>query len=152
VASLFEPDTFRGQTPDFDFVCEQSDTLKGIATMRARLVTAGNNDFTSGMREWVGLGWYQMAGYSLMRAHCCEKAADLRWPFELICPVDAELKKIEQAVGARDRPRVETSLDAYSEQVTCLSRAGQKEVFGQVNPPGAGRPKLDNMLERARLK
>jgi hypothetical protein len=120
--------------------------------MRSRLVTAGEQDVTSGMREWVGLAWYQMAGYSLMRAQCCPKPPPLSWPFALICPVDRALQGIEKAVAAGDKADVQHEIEDYAEQITCLSRAGQKEIFGQINPPGAGRPKLDSMLDRADLK
>ena len=113
------------------------------------MVIGASGKVTDGMREWGGLGWYEMATYALLRARCCASSPPLKWTFDLACPVDQPLARLQEAVTARDQTAIDEAVKDYSKQVVCLNQFGQAENFGQTALPGAGITGFKIVLERA---
>jgi hypothetical protein len=149
VRALFPRGSFDYRKPTFAFVCEQADPLKGGTEVRSQLVLGGGQNVTDGMRLWAGLGWYEMAAYSVLRAHCCANPPELRWNFKLVCTVDQSLAKLEAAVAKKDKAAVAEAAEGYLGDARCLSQFGQGRNFGQAAPPGAGRASFEKLLGAA---
>ncbi|RLB64126.1 MAG: hypothetical protein DRI90_05360 [Deltaproteobacteria bacterium] len=148
VAAIFSPGTFR-KKPNFEFLCTQTNPRIGGLDVRARVVLGASGNVTDGMREWAGLGWYEMAAYGLLRARCCSSSPPLKWTFDLVCPVDESLARLQKAVAARDQAAIQEAVKDYTKQVICLSKFGQAENFGQTASPGAGITAFNVLLGRA---
>jgi hypothetical protein len=148
VTAVFAPGSFN-KKPNFEFLCTQTNPRIGGTDVRARVVIGAGGKVTDGMREWGGLGWYEMAAYGLLRAHCCASAPPLKWTFDLVCPVDQSLAGLQEAVVAKDEAAVQAAVKAYSKQVRCLSKFGQAMNFGQTASPGAGITGFQTLLRRA---
>jgi hypothetical protein len=150
VAALFPGGTFAKQKPDFAFVCEEADPLRGGTLVRSQLIRAGgDSSSTEATREWVGTGWYMIAAWTLLRARCCAAPPKPRFGFEVVCPVADELAALEAALRKKDDAGVAKALEAYTKQMRCISKFGQAENFGMVGPPGADIAAFEKMLGRA---
>jgi hypothetical protein len=151
VSGFFDAKSFPQNQPDFSFVCAMADPIKGGTEVRSKLVSAaGVGLVTAAMRDWAGLGWYEMAGYSLLRSACCAKPPALSWTFAPACPVERALTALEEAIATRDRAGMDAALDTYNNDVVCLNQFGQAPNFGQTGPPGAGRPAFEKLRDRLR--
>lgn len=148
VVELFAPKTFR-KTPNFDFLCTKDNPRKGGTDVRTRVVVGAGGKLTDGMREWAGLGWYEAAAYGVLRARCCPSPAPLKWSFNLVCPVDQSVDRLQKGVVSRDAKAIDEAVKDYSKQVRCLSKFGQASNFGQTGSPGPGVSLLKLFIERA---
>ena len=150
VTEAFKPDTIGNlEGLSFEFVCAQNNPLKGGTSMRARLVTAaGKGRVTDAMREWAGLGWYEMAAYSIIRVRCCQQVEPVSFHFNLACPIDTAINDWEEALVGGNRESVEDAVSDYSKAVRCLSQFGQSTNFGRNGPPGAGVTALRRIIAR----
>ena len=128
--------------PDFSFVCADADPIKGAAAVRAQLVSAHKN-MSEGMREWALLGWYELAAFSVLRAHCCPSASPLQPP-EVprgCTPVSDALGVIATAAAGTSDPgdaSLKKAVDAYTDDIHCIVRAGIAARFGRVGNPQGG--------------
>jgi hypothetical protein len=150
VAALFPEHTFKAK-PDLAFVCTEANALTGATEVKSQVVLGSTGGVSQGMRLWAGLGWYNMAAYSLLRTQCCAEVPKLTWKFDLMCPVDERLAEIETAMGAKDIDELEASIERYTKDVRCLSKFGQANNFGQSSGAGAGVLALRKLLEKAGL-
>ncbi|MBW2456270.1 MAG: hypothetical protein JRI68_17255 [Deltaproteobacteria bacterium] len=148
VVALFPTETFK-KTPNFAFLCTKDNPRTGGTDVRARVVLGAGGKVTDGMREWAGLGWYEAAAYGVLRARCCPSPAPLKWSFNLVCPVDQSVAKLQKGVVARDAAAVDGAVKDYSKQVRCLSKFGQATNFGQTGSPGPGVTLLKRFIDRA---
>lgn len=140
--------TFAKKQIPLGFVCEQADPHRGATELKSRIVKAGMGDVTEGMRFWAGLGWYEMAAFSVLRAHCCASRPPLKYRFPLACPIDQALRDLEAAAEKRDAAATKKALDDYRARAICLDRVGQAGSLGQATPPGAGRKHVEKLVER----
>ncbi len=150
VKRAFAPDSLgSASTPTFGFVCDETNPLKAGTEMRARLLlAAGRGVVTPAMRLWAGLGWYEMAALSLLRAHCCGDLAPLTFHFKLACPIDEALARWETVIRTGDRAQIDAAVDDYHQAVRCLSQFGQSQNFGRDAPPGADITPLREIIAR----
>ncbi len=141
VKPLFPAESFDAAS-DFAFVCAEVDPIKGGAGIRTQLVRARKN-MSDGMKEWALLGWYELAAFSVLRAHCCPSAPPLQLP-ELprgCTPVPEALGAIAAAAAATTDPddkALKKAVDAYTDDVHCINRAGIAARFGRVGNPQGG--------------
>ena len=150
MAAFFPSDTFKAK-PELEFVCSEPNPLKGATEVKSQVVLGSKGGVSQGMRVWAGLGWYHMAAYSLLRTQCCGEVPKLEWSFDLVCPIDERLAELETAMRAKSPSDIDAALDRYAKEVTCLSKFGQANNFGQSSPAGAGIVALRTMLEAAGL-
>lgn len=153
VSALFAPGTFDQRKPDFSFVCTDPYPRHGITEVQAQVVLGrgSSSGVTEGMREWAGLGWYQLAAYAMFRGHCCAPPPELNWTFDLACPLDEAMEKIEQATTDRDQASLEAAMEEYTRQARCITKLGQASNFGQSALPGAGTNALKTIMGRLGL-
>lgn len=130
------------------FVCEQADPHRGATELKSRIVKAGLGDVTEGMRFWAGLGWYEMAAFSVLRARCCPSRPPVKYRFPLACPIDQALRDLEAALEKRDAAATSKALDDYRARAICLDRVGQSGSLGQATPPGSGRKQVEALVKR----
>jgi hypothetical protein len=141
VKPLFPADSLDASS-DFAFVCAEADPIKGGAAVRTQLVRAHKN-MTDGMKEWALLGWYELAAFSVLRAQCCPGAPPQKLP-ELprgCTPVPDALGEIAAAARATSEPAdpaLKKAVDAYTDDVHCVVRAGLATRFGRVGNPQGG--------------
>src|SRR5262249_21090343 len=103
VLPLFPPESFDAAT-DFSFICSETDPIKGGASIRMQLVRAHHN-VSEAMKEWALLGWYEMASFAVLQAHCCPSVAPLKLPEVHGCPsMPDALAAIASAAGATSDP------------------------------------------------
>ena len=138
--------TFAKKTLPLGFVCEEEDPHRGATELKSRIVKAGLGDVTEGMRFWAGLGWYEMAAFGVLRAHCCVAKPAVKFRFPLACPIDEALRDLEDAAKKGDAAGSKKALDDYRARAICLDRAGQSGSLGQATPPGTGREKVEQLL------
>ncbi len=141
VTPLFPGDSL-DPSSDFSFVCAEADALKGAAAVRAQLVRAHRN-MSDGMKEWALLGWYEPAAFSVLRAHCCPSASPQKLP-EVprgCAPVSEAFAEIAAAAAATSDPAdkaLRKAVDAYTDDIHCIVRAGIAARFGRVGNPQGG--------------
>lgn len=140
--------TFEGKKMPLGFICEEGDPHRGATELKSRIVKAGLGSVTPGMRFWAGLGWYEMAAYSVLRARCCKSKPALSFRFPLACPLDQALRDLEWATTAADEAAIGKALDDYRARALCLARAGQGGPLGQTTAPGTGRQQVEQLLDR----
>ena len=155
LAPLFPPDTFMELPPSLGFVCTITDPRKGGGAVRTEVVRAGARKRVSdGMREWAVLGWYEMAAFAIMRSSCCPSAAPLDIPIAIpTCDIETpllELATLASSAAAEDA-KVTAALDAYTNAVRCVARAGGSDGFGQKGGPQGGESgTFEKTLKRVR--
>jgi serine/threonine-protein kinase len=141
VQSMFPPESFPA-SPDFAFLCTETDPLKGAAGVRAEMVRAHKNESVA-MAEWALLGWYDLAAFSVMRGHCCTSPPPLKTA-EVPKSCDAVpevLSSIDKAVAQAKSPSdegVQKAVDAYTHDIYCIVRTGLAARFGRVDKPQGG--------------
>jgi hypothetical protein len=150
VAALFPGGTFVRGKPDFSFVCENTSPRQGVRGVQREVVSGRWAGITPGMRAWASLGWYRLASLALMRGHCCAAPPELVWAFELPCPMDESMKKVEQAARADDDEAMKVALEEFRTHARCLAKAGLGANFNLRGYPGPGEPAFKKMLERMR--
>ncbi len=157
-ASLFSEDTFEGGGGDsLAFVCDEPSPVKGAPRVREAVVRAGKGKVTGGMKEWAVLGFYELAGYAVLRGHCC--AADVA-PLALpispgSCPPLAE--SLQGVVAAsrpgRSKADADQAVDTFDQAVRCITRSKQTKAFGGYPRPSGGEgTTLSKTLTRARAR
>src|SRR5262249_45374742 len=101
-----------------------------------------HHNISEGMREWALLGWYELAAYSVMRERCCPSPPPLQLPEVRGCtPMPEVLSGISAAAAATTDPEdraLKKAVDAYTNNVYCISRSGIAARFGRVGPPQGG--------------
>jgi hypothetical protein len=152
VRGLFPDKAFSKRTPKFDFVCTQTDAVRGASEIKSILVVEGRGGVTQGMRDWAGLEWYALPAFSLMRVTCCAKPPALEWKPKPACPVDEALRKFEEVAPNGSEEAVEAAIEEYGKTARCLDQFNQRRAFGQTGPPGAGGTALKRFLARAHRK
>jgi hypothetical protein len=127
------------------FVCDETNPLKGAAAIRAQLVQAARNRGVSdATREWAVLGWYEMAAFSVLRAHCCPSPPPLDLPetsSKRCAPLDRVLNELTEAVAASsdpEDPAVEKAARGFTRTVQCVVRVGEASRYGRVGKPDGG--------------
>ncbi|MBW2533801.1 MAG: hypothetical protein JRI55_20090, partial [Deltaproteobacteria bacterium] len=141
---------FAKHEPSFEFLCVEPYPRRGVTRLQAQVAKGkwGSGRTTGGMKEWASLGWYELAAYALLRGRCCSKPERFIWTFDLVCPFDEALNKIESSARAGDLPGIEAALEAYQRAANCLARRGQGPSFGQKRMPGSGIGAFRRMLDR----
>lgn len=152
VRGLFPDKAFSERTPKFDFVCTQTDAVRGATEIKSILVVEGRGGVTQGMRDWAGLEWYALPAFSLMRVTCCAKPPVLEWNPKPACPVDEALRKFEEVAPNGSDEALEAAIEGYGKTARCLEQFNQRRAFGQTGPPGAGGTALKRFLARANKK
>lgn len=136
-------------------MCTITDPRKGGGAVRTEVVRAGARKRVSdGMREWAVLGWYEMAAFAIMRSSCCPSAAPLDIPIAIpTCDIETpllELATLASSAAAEDA-KVTAALDAYTNAVRCVARAGGSDGFGQKGGPQGGESgTFEKTLKRVR--
>jgi eukaryotic-like serine/threonine-protein kinase len=133
---------------DYGFICKQTNPLKAAGRVKSALVRNGAGLVTDGMRQWAGLGWYEMAAFTALRAHCCPPGEELAYNFTLACPLDEAVNLLDTAVRTGDAAKVEVAVKRYSKESRCLDQFGQSRNMGRDGPPGAGIAALKRLLEK----
>jgi hypothetical protein len=134
---------------DYAFVCEQTNPLKASGLMKSALVRHGKGLVTDAMRQWAGLGWYEMAAFAVLRAHCCPPGEPLAYNFTLACPIDEAVNELDAAVRTGKRSAVDEAVKRYTKEARCLDQFGQSPNMGRKGPPGAGISALRRLLDTA---
>jgi hypothetical protein len=138
--SIFPPESFEA-TSDFSFVCSETDPIKGGAAIRTQLVRAHHN-VSDGMKEWAILGWYEMAAFSVIQAQCCPSAAPVKLPEIHGCrSLPEAFSAISAAARAASDPSdkaLKKAVEAYTNDIHCIVRAGNANRFGRVGNPQGG--------------
>jgi hypothetical protein len=102
--------------------------------MKEQVVRAKNGALTPAMREWVGLGWYEMAAFSVIRAKCCAEPPPLELPAPISgCkPLESMLDKLGRAAVAGNA--VEAAVQSYGSELQCALRNGGGKAYGIRRP------------------
>lgn len=123
---------------DYAFVCGQTNPLKASGKIKSTLVRNGKGLVTDAMRQWAGLGWYEMAAFAMLRAHCCPAGEPLAYNFVLACPLDEAINELDTAVRTGERETIDAAIKRYSKEARCLDQFGQSRNMGRDGPPGSG--------------
>jgi hypothetical protein len=129
--ALFPEDTFASE-PDLPFVCEESAAATAVTQLKTRIVVEGRGRAaTGGMKEWAVLGFYEVAGLSLLRGRCCPSAP----PLTVADADPCKLAEAVNAVGEASKPGApKADLDAavkqFDGEVRCLMKIQQTKRFG----------------------
>ena len=132
---------------DFGFVCEQTNPLKASGKIKSALVRNGKGLVTDAMRQWAGLGWYEMAAFAILRADCCPAGEPLAYNFVLACPLDEAINELDGAVRSGKREPIDAAIKRYSKEARCLDQFGQSRNMGRDGPPGSGIAALRRLVD-----
>ncbi|MEZ4440464.1 MAG: hypothetical protein R3B72_15310 [Polyangiaceae bacterium] len=148
-ASLMPSDAFgQGEPPSLEAACTGSKAYATTLVLKSRVVAAGGAGVTQAMSEWSMLGWYEIAAFAAMRAHCCPdaKALSVRDQFAS-CQLEEALAYVTNAID--DDRAMSEALDHYDKAVRCLTRRGWAPAFGRGGPPYGGERKFfDRVMKR----
>jgi hypothetical protein len=141
-AALFPADTFTA-TPDFAFLCTETDPRRGAATMKTRVVLGSTKTLTEGKLEWGTLGWYEMAAFAVIRARCCASPEPLKLPpLAGDCALAERLNELTGAAAAApsaEDEKLRAAMEGFTKSATCMQRGN---AFGDMFPwrdqPGSG--------------
>lgn len=140
-------DTLGTEGVEYAFVCDQDNPMKASGLIKSALVRHGKGLVTDAMRQWAGLGWYEMAAFAALRAHCCATGDALAYNFTLACPLDEAINELDAAVRTADREKVDEALAHYTKEARCLDQFGQSRNMGRDGPPGAGIAAMRRLLD-----
>jgi len=150
VTAVLAPKAFKGKPPSFDFICKQTNPIRGADEVKSRLVYAAKGALTPAMREWAALNWYEFAGFATLRARCCSSPPALKWPFKPPCPLDEAVAQLGQAVVDGEEAAAKEAIDLYGKHARCIARTLQAPRFKREGRPGSGQVTLGKLLTRAR--
>lgn len=148
VRGLFAPSSFTKGSVDFAFLCKSGDLRRSGGEIKKALLKARRGSVTQGMREWAGLGWYEVAAVALLRSQCCASRPPIRFKLSPVCPIEQALTELESAFENGERKTVDEAVSGYRVQARCIYQSGQAANFGQDAPPGSGRNALYRFIER----
>lgn len=141
VKSALAADTFVSKRPkDLEFICRETDVVKGGGRLRARIVLAGETRaVTDGMREWAMLGFYELAAFAILHERCCPEPKPVTAPAspEICKPAVAEAAR-RVSVSSRSESELEAALGEFDKAIRCAVRANQIETFGGHPRPSGG--------------
>ncbi|MEQ9325580.1 MAG: hypothetical protein RIF41_40820 [Polyangiaceae bacterium] len=132
---------------DYAFVCRQTNPLKASGKIKSALVRDGKGLVTDAMRQWAGLGWYEMAAFAILRASCCPAGEPLAYNFVLACPLDEAINELDAAVRTGKREAIDAAIKRYSKEARCLDQFGQARNMGRDGPPGSGIAALRRLVD-----
>lgn len=149
VASYFLPGTFSGEE-NFDFLCQDKD-FRGInSQFYRRVVVAGAGKVTPGMREWSGLGWFEMATTAVVRARCCPPTVARPELPEPAGPCPSLAGVLERLPAMVTRERIKEAASAYGDAVTCMYKRGIPRPYSYGKQPiGSNQYLFEQFLTRA---
>jgi hypothetical protein len=135
VSPLFAQDTFdAGAVPDLTSLCAETSPTKGADALRRAIVRAGlGRPVSEGMREWALLGWYELAAFAVVRAHCCSQPGPIAMPAaEGGCvPIDTALNELAAAANRGTAVEVDEALARYTGAVNCITRYGEAKLVSR---------------------
>ena len=127
------------KSPDFKWLCKETDPREGAAKLRTAVVEgAGGAKVTDAMRIFSKLGWYEMAAFELVRNGCCSMEMEaLKLPepsagCEAMAPVLTDLAKAVTAGQKVDEPIKKTS-----EAFACEAKKNRASLYRRANAPAA---------------
>lgn len=141
-APLFPAGTFAA-TPDFAFLCSETDPRRGAATVKSKVVLGSAKTLSEGKLEWGGLGWYEMPAFALIRARCCAAPAALKLPqMAGDCGLAERLNELTAAAlaatGEGDE-KLRTAMDGFNKSVACVQRGNAgADLFAWPDKPTPG--------------
>lgn len=152
VSPLFPAGTFSDpRGVDLDFLCTETDPRIGAQRLKRQVVSARGAGVSAGMQEWSNLSWYEMAGFAIARARCCESPAQLALPDTAgVCPrLDQALEELGRS--AASGADTTSAVGRFDEAVLCLFRKGGAKKYGYpLVQLGEVRPTFEKTLARAR--
>ncbi|APR77902.1 Vegetative cell wall protein gp1 precursor (Hydroxyproline-rich glycoprotein 1) [Minicystis rosea] len=144
VRQVYPADTFTtGTTPDFAYLCEETDPRRGATRTKTKLVVGSGGHLSEAMRESALMGWYQMASFAVIRARCCSAPPPLQLPeMPGPCPrMEQQLNELgAAAVTATDMKdaKLKAAVDGYTDAIHCLVRSNSTGNFEWHDNPHGG--------------
>lgn len=156
--AMFPDETFTAEAP-LDFVCEETNPIKGAGRVKEVIVKAAGKTTSPGMKEWAVLGFYEMAAYGVMRGRCCpsDEPPDVvtfgapKSP-EGCEPLNDALTKIAAASkqGTSDED-ASAATKAFADAVKCIVKMRTSKSFGgHPAPSGLEATVFAKTFDRAR--
>lgn len=135
--SAYLPKGAFAKSPDFSWLCQETDPLKGPQKLRAAIVAAApkTGGPTEAMKLFSRIGWYETAAYAVIRAGCCMDPAPLRPPEPGPgCESMADpLHELGRDVVAGKN--FEEPLKRYTSAIHCELKLGRGLRFGRAARP-----------------
>ncbi len=150
---LFPEKTFSDE-PSLDFVCTEQSPIKGASRVKEVIVKSSKRSTSAAMKEWAGLGFYELAAFTAIQARCCPEPTTFNLPKspDNCAPLEDALSKIAKASrqgASADEGKAATK--AFSDSVQCIVGNKLAKAFGGYEPPtGPEVGIFEKTLERAR--
>ena len=137
VAGYLPKGTF-DKAPDMSWVCQESDPRSGAEKLRVAVINGGKGNVSDAMKIFARIGWYDMAAFAVVRAGCCENAAQLSLPppSPNCGAMDSALRDIGSAVVAQRS--YEEPMKAYTAAIHCELNAGKGGALRHTGHPAGG--------------
>ena len=133
---------------DLSFICGPGDARNMAKTLYTRIVAAGGNGSTPGMREWATLDWYELAALAVLRGGCCPSAPPIELPQSPppCDPLGPALDKLSAAVRAKDS--VELRVLGFDKTAACLMSQPDRPYRYTNHPYSGGQNTFAGLLKR----
>lgn len=136
-AGLLPEGAFGATHPNLDSSCSGRRAYQTMLLFKSEIVRAGGTELTPAMVEWSKLGWFEMATFAAMRAHCCPDERALSVPAMFArCRLEESLAYITNALD--DDAAMRGALDDYTKAARCVASHGWSDAFGQGGAPYGG--------------
>ncbi len=135
VAGYLPKNAFK-DTPDFSWLCADTDPRDGAGKLRVALVKSSpGGGVSDAMKLYSRLGWYDMAAFAVLRSGCCTDAKSLSLPDPAKdCErVDQALDKLGHSIAASRGH--EEELAAFARATDCEAKANRASLYRQKSAP-----------------
>jgi hypothetical protein len=134
-----------------DFLCDDRDLRRLTLELQGRLIRSSKGRATGALRQWVGLGWYQLGVTAVVRQRCCPgKDTSIHLPTQL-GECDQLQAAVEQLVAAPLQvDEVAGRVQTFHSQLLCLYAKGVPRPYPfKVAPTGYNRRAFTSFFESA---